>query len=722
MAMIALTIASTTIGKSSAHDSQALSDAGTPPSLGLNSYAGQVASMMRRELFDLADQEARAPQLDQQILRASLNVRRLAVELLEQGEREGADGSLGVVIGLRLFHGRDELDHALNGLVPLSRGLKAGSAPSELVERFNSAVEALRRFNERALVIPAELPVNDPVALDSFVASLMSGLIPAVELTSLERVVNHWISSRATTPTPAMIAAGLDQRAESSSSQAQTLEQLVARVNTTTIRADTREQLAAILATLQRGAAFAELRPNIETYRALLSKTIDFADALVSAEWLDKDVQDILADQLHHAVVLFQDKQTRDSGEQRLEHLVALRTILLRTSILAQSRVGVRPISRALATLTEPIDDPASNPDSPFSKTSVAAIERMIAYRELKVPKLQGELRVVRRKLDDHYRLAERALFSQLQTVSENADALTDPSLTSLFADHQQYLEDLRRIEQLPIWIDQLSLIAPRSAGSVKVHVEKLSRWLLDPTRRPDGVRALDRLQQQLRLFYPLPFERRMRRADREVITATGARHVQLLQVIDTRRREWVESLVDRDDDGQASKRMRLLFRLTQTLADVVELLRLTSDAPALDRWAAWELPTDAIRKTVADLPARLKLATTAAIDENDRSLRVQLERIDRDAPLGKLAGRLGQVLAEALEELPDGALAVVGQSANTPTDDAWMRLSRRELANLCRYTMEQQHAESTGQDSLADTLSVYVNSLAEQLLADLGE
>ncbi len=678
---------------------------------------------MRRELFDLADQEARAPQFEQHILRASLNVRRLAIELLEQGERVGADGSLGVVIGLRLFHGRIEVDRALNGLVPLSRGLKTGSAPSELVDRFSSAVEELRRFNERALVIPAELPVNDPVALDRVVASLMSGLIPAAELTSLERVVNHWITSRATTPTPAMIAAGLDQRAQSSKSQAQTLEQLVARVNTMPIRADTREQLTAIIATLQRGEVFAELHPSIETYRALLSKTVDFAEAIANAEWLDQGARNVFADRLHDAVVLFHDKQTRDQGEQRLENLVPLRTTLANTSRLALNRVDVRPIGAALAVLTQPAEDFDSDPASAFPKSTLAAIERMIAYRELKVPKLKGELRVVRRKLDDRYRDAERALFKQLQTVTENADAQTDPSLTSLFADHQQYLEDLGRIELLPIWIDQLSLIAPRSAGSVKGHVEKLSRWLLDPTRRPDGVRALDRLQQQLQLFYPLPFERRMRRADREVITATGARHEQLLQIIETRRRQWVESLIDRDDDDdQAAKRMLLLHRLTQTLADVVELLRLTSDAPALDRWAAWELPTDAIRKTVADLPARLKLATTAAIDENDRSLRVQLERIDRDAPLGKLAGRLGQVLAEALEELPDGALAVIGQSANPPTDEAWMRLSRRALANLCRYTLEQQHAESTGQDSLADILSVYVNAVAEQLLADLGE
>ena len=219
-----------------------------------------------------------------------------------------------------------------------------------------------------------------------------------------------------------------------------------------------------------------------------------------------------------------------------------------------------------------------------------------------------------------------------------------------------------------------------------------------------------------------MQFERRLRRADREVIAATGARHDQLVQVIDERRRQWAQALADGDVDSEAANRMLLLHRLTQTLADVVELLRLTGEAPALDRWSAWELGADSIARTVADLPARLKLATTAAIDEDDQSLRLQLERIDREAPLGKLAGRLGQILAEPLERLPDGARAVLGQSVHPPMEDAWMFSRRTELANLCRYALEQQHASSTGQVDLADALAFYVNTLAEELLADLGE
>ena len=60
--------------------------------------------------------------------------------------------------------------------------------------------------------------------------------------------------------------------------------------------------------------------------------------------------------------------------------------------------------------------------------------------------------------------------------------------------------------------------------------------------------------------------------------------------------------------------------------------------------------------------------------------------------------------------------------TVNPPVNDAWMASRRTELANLCRYALEQQHANSTGQVDLADALAIYVNALAEELLADLGE
>ena len=284
--MIALAIVGTASARVAPSAPRALDPASPPPTLGLNSYAGQCISTIREELLDLADRESGADSLKQDILRASMNLRRLAIELLEQGEHAGADGSLAVVIGYRLFRGREELDHALNGLVPLGHGLESGSgrADHDLENRFDEATVALRRFNERALVLPADLPVSDPAAMDRIVASLVSGLIPAVRLATLGPIVNHWIPAAATTPTPAMIAAGLDQRRTSSRRKIQTLGQIAARLATAPVPEDTRDEIAAIVTMLQRGEAFAELRPSVAGYRSLLSRMLDFTEAVAGAD------------------------------------------------------------------------------------------------------------------------------------------------------------------------------------------------------------------------------------------------------------------------------------------------------------------------------------------------------------------------------------------------------------------------------------------------------
>ena len=147
--MIALAIVGTASARVAPSVPRSLDPAGPPPPLGLNSYAGHCVSIVREELLDLADRESGADSLRQDIFRASMNVRRLAIELLEQGDHAGADGSLAIVIGYRLFRGREELDDALNGLIPLGHALKSrsGRPDHDLENRFDNATAALRRFN-----------------------------------------------------------------------------------------------------------------------------------------------------------------------------------------------------------------------------------------------------------------------------------------------------------------------------------------------------------------------------------------------------------------------------------------------------------------------------------------------------------------------------------------------------------------------------------------------
>ena len=126
--------------------------------------------------------------------------------------------------------------------------------------------------------------------------------------------------------------------------------------------------------------------------------------------------------------------------------------------------------------------------------------------------------------------------------------------------------------------------------------------------------------------------------------------------------------------------------------------------------------------RTLTNLSNRLELATAAALNDDEQRLTRQLDRIDREASGAKLIGRLAQLLAEPLDQLPNGALSIIGQTVHPPSSEAWMLHRRRQVADLCRYTMELEYAHTTGRGELASDLAGYVNALADGLLSELGE
>jgi hypothetical protein len=291
-----------------------------------------------------------------------------------------------------------------------------------------------------------------------------------------------------------------------------------------------------------------------------------------------------------------------------------------------------------------------------------------------------------------------------------------------LLADQRQYLEDLHRIRELPGWVDTIRRLRPQAAGGFNAQLRRLSRWLLDPNRRPDAVLALDRFERELKLFYPLPFEQELHAGSRIAVIATGDRHQQLLATIETAQSMWAEAWSRGETDSPAAQNLGILHRLAQTMADSVEVVRLEGDPEALNRWAAWEMDPPTLARATRDLPNRLKIATAAAIDGDEEALIRELDRIDHDAPLARLVGRFALLLGDAVQTLPGGAVGTLGQFVETPPPDAWMIRDRYALADVCRYAVEQNHAESHGRRQFADELALYTNAMAEGLLHELDD
>ncbi|MHC4128349.1 MAG: hypothetical protein ACYSUA_09305 [Planctomycetota bacterium] len=664
-----------------------------PPALGLDTFAAHCVRQLEEEMVVLARPSVDTPEPAGDVLRAALGVRWLAAALLDHADRAADGGSLDFIAGFRLYRGCADLDEILKGT--LEPGPDSGAAA------------ALRRFNDRLEALSGELPALDGADPDEQLGALLRPLADAVAALAPGPVANHWVVAGDISYGP-----GITEPAGSRIDEL--LQQLEALIDTTELTGQTAEELRRITQYLRRGSTFDEYQPFIERSCRLLAEVLDLADAARRADWLDEDRREHYRQEIHEAIALFGDPYTRREAVQRLGRLAAARHAIDRITTLAQaSEVDLEALRTAFLAAAAVPDDQDQG-----METLVRVLDAMIAYRDMAEPQLAHELRRAWRKLDASYRAAERAVMQELPVLAARPDALSNPALASLLLEHAQYLEDLERLAKVPAWVDTVRFISPRGAGPFSGHVRRLAGWLTDPVRRPDAVRALGEIEQQLTDYHPMPFEQALRRGDRPAIMAAGDLHEQLAARIDDDRRRWADAWGD-DAMPAAAERMKLLYRLTRTMADTETLLDLGDDALILNRWAAWELDPDAFRRLVAELGTRLKLATTAALEADDAGLRDQLDRIR--APATALVSRLAEALREPLDRLPSGALSIVGQAVRRPAPEAWLLERRGVIADVCRFEMELQHARSTGQEELAARLTAYVDMLAGDLLKEIS-
>lgn len=671
--------------------------ADSPPALGLDTHAGRCMAVVRDEMVVLAEEAATAdPQL-QEALRASINLRGVAGKLLEQGDRAEDRGSLLVLAGYRLFRGRAELDQVLRD--------SAGSA---------AGIETIRQFNRLAPGLPMDLPPEDAASLDAQCAAVIGPLAELAGALAGEEATDHWIP-RTAVSSAAAEPAGLDPA----------LARLDQGAVAAALAPETVQLLAAISEYLNRGASFQEFRPQIDRYARLLTDVIDLAVVIADAGWMDEDSKAASRDRIHQALISFADPQTRGEGSARLAQLAALARPIAALSALSEPapagsrgavpgklpRIDLEPARAAVLAALAADPDPTGDPQWRLEALE-GTLERMIAYRAADEPRISRDLLRVWRALDDSYQRTERDLAKRAPELLAAGGGRSDPELASLIASHRQYFDDLNRVAQMPAWVESVRLIDPRAAGPFAARMRKAATWLTDPIRRPEAVAALDHLEAQLQLLASMPHEQEIRLGGRAVIIATGALQAELAAAIERERGSWVQRWGSSADQGDG--RLEQLSRLTAAIGDASALLEPADGVESLNRWAAWELDPEMPTLLASSLAGRLKLATTAAIEGDDAGLAMQLDHIDTSP--ARLIGALADRLAEPLENLPGGALSIAGQSIHGPSPDSWMLRSRRDLADLCRYTMELEQARATGRQELAERLTTYVDGLAQKL------
>jgi hypothetical protein len=162
---------------------------------------------------------------------------------------------------------------------------------------------------------------------------------------------------------------------------------------------------------------------------------------------------------------------------------------------------------------------------------------------------------------------------------------------------------------------------------------------------------------------------------------------------------------------------MVILHRLLRAMEDNLDLVASDSRAALLHRWAGWVMPEGQLTRSVTDIEARLKLASAGAVRNDFADVRQQLDLIEREAPVAHLVAQLSRIMAQPLSQLPDGVAGMIGKAMYPPEAGAFLIDRRQEIAELCRYALEAEYANSYGREGEAGRIRAFVNGRAHRLL-----
>jgi hypothetical protein len=489
------------------------------------------------------------------------------------------------------------------------------------------------------------------------------------------------------------------------------LEELQARLAQAEIAPEVQAELSYIAEQLRRASEFDEFRPRVLPIHAALERLLGFAQAVQNAKWLKKEVRESLEAQLGRVASMLREPPTRQEAIAASATMATTAMIINRASQIVESEPRIQLLVSAWLEQPDRIREDSL-------KLLAAVLKRMAQYRQSDSPNLRRELRLVERDLDQAYREAESSLLDRM--IAEKQPSLADPSFSTLVADHQQTLEDMHRVRQLPIWTQAIQGIDAQIAERFEKQATRFAKLLLDNSRRPDAIAAMDQFESQWSSFHRLAIEDALESPTPAVLEVTGGLHLELAAVIKATRREWARAWAEGETAGSAAKRMALLAQLGAAITSHASAQDQGQNVEMLNRWAAWQLGPDLPGRTSAEFSGRLKLATAAAAANDDAGLERQLQQLEQEAPVARLVMRLMSLVGERLGELPSGALGCAGKLQHAAPANAVLVEHRVMIAELCRALHEHQHAIESGSNR-ASEWNQYVESLSDALLDSMA-
>ncbi|MBT8485371.1 MAG: hypothetical protein HKO59_17640 [Phycisphaerales bacterium] len=649
------------------------------------------------EIDLFADQERTADDRRRTILRASINCRIIAAELIDVGVAAGEPGVGTVQAGLRVAHAREDLDR-------LFRRVLRGVTRSPPHPAAATAWDNIVAFNERAIDHASALRTTDVATLDATLAEIFAALAAVLADLGEPPLPPAW-------PAPGLAATAADGTG--------LFDAIDNRIDRVALPEATQQRLRRITDFLARGRRFPELNDAVAAGVRRVTEILDVAESIAAAEDVPESLDTRLVARVEHATIAYLDPATRSEGERAIDELLALDRLRSGIVRLHDAAGNGRPLFAVLTAM-----EAAEGPHGARFETLRDVVDRMQRLHRIERRGLPTALGRTVARLVQTARRTEDDLLAAMDRLVDDPAARTDPGFASLLTAQRRELELLEQSTALPARVDRLRDLDPVAAAALERPMRRIMQGLGRGGGTPESVAAVTTLVAELERFAPLPFEDELASRSTAAISATGGRADDLLTLARHTRRVWAERWTD-DPDARPpeARQLETLHRLLAMLADVGRRPATDADVALLERWGGWELPAPFMRRVIGDVPARLKLACAAALDDTDDPARLahELEAIGRVGSLAAVIGRLGvSPLARAWDRVPDSTATRLATLVKPPSTEAWFVDLRGELAMLGVAALEADVARSISDTEAAEAAEVVVREQAATLLERL--
>ncbi len=322
-----------------------------------------------------------------------------------------------------------------------------------------------------------------------------------------------------------------------------------------------------------------------------------------------------------------------------------------------------------------------------------------------------------------------RAALQDLQQAMETADELTASDLPAdeLAAIHRATRSSraVRHLDEIAVGLSRLHPAATRKVGRF---VGSLGRESGDPRERERTLESIDRLLVDLERFANVDFDRRLRTPDISTIELVGGRAEALSEVMSTTRHAWVDAVIDGQTEGHSIDAMDRMTRLGTLLEHLVALVP-TDGVPILDldrcdRWGGWYVDSKMLGWSARTLFPGVHLAVGSAIAGDPDRFERELEMLESQSPMVRLATVIARRTEKTMASLPGEGIATIAAAAIPPTASAWGVNQRVALAAACLGMAElvSLRSESNMNDTeMRHRLADAVATACDDLLAELN-